>query len=294
MVESVYGRVAALFGASCEKAPQHWIRGTRAAERTTHRVPLKDRPRRRPMGLYVFSAAAIATGIMDLAYRAFDPAEQPIQAWGDSVPGSHPFACVVGTALVVGGLTIIARRTRHFGAAVLAGVYAIFAAFWLPRLITAPEILGHFPGVYVGILSGIASQVVVVCALLVVDGYPTPRLFGTCVVLFGLQHLFNIHSPNNTAMVPLWMPFGQVFWVAFTGVAFVAAAIAIATGIAGALAGRLLAAMLLVFSAVTLIPLLVAAPGSEADWGANLYNIAVAGCALIVADWYGSKNLTVA
>ena len=225
---------------------------------------------------------------MDLAYRAFDPAEQPLQAWGDNVPGSSLFACVVGLALAAAGAAMFGERTKRFGAIVLAGAYAIFAAFWLPRLITAPAILGHFPGVYVGILAGIASQVIVICAACIVHEMRVPRaiawIFGSCVVLFGLQHLVNLHAPSNVAMVPVWMPFGPSFWVAFTGTAFVLAGIAIIIRVADVPAARLLALMLLVFSALTLVPMLVAAPHQEANWGANLYNLVAAASAWILAD----------
>lgn len=248
---------------------------------------------------YVFAAIAIATGIMDLVYRAFDTAEQPIQAWGDNVPGNHLFACVVGLALIVGGAALFDERTRRFGATVIAVVYAIFAAFWLPRLITAPAILGRFPGVYVGILAGVATQVIVICAACILyetranaDRAPRPVawIFGICAILFGLQHLLNMHSPNNISMVPGWMPFGQVFWVLLTGSAFVLAGVAIILRVADVLAARLLGAMLLVFSAVTLLPILVAAPRSEPSWGSNLYNVIAAASAWILSDWLATAK----
>lgn len=241
----------------------------------------------------MLGAATIGTGIMDLAYRAFDPAEQPVQAWGDNVPGNHIFACIVGIALVIGGAAILGARSKALGAMILAGVYAIFAVFWSPRLITAPAVLGKLPGVYVGILAGIASQVIVICTACIIYGTRTvtiQRIFGICVILFGLQHLINLHSPNNLTMVPEWMPLGPLFWVAFTGIAFVLAGVAIVIRVADTLAARLLAAMLFVFSAVTLIPILVAAPGIEANWGANLYNIVAAGCALVLAARQRSQN----
>jgi uncharacterized membrane protein len=242
---------------------------------------------------YVLGTAAAATGIMDLVYGAFDPAEQPIQAWGDNVPGSHGFAYLVGLALVVGGIAILDARTRRLGATILAGVYSIFAVFWLPRLIVAPEILGQFPGVYIGILAGISLGVIVICAACATLGRvprAIPVLFGVCVILFGLQHLLNLHSPNNTSMVPLWMPFGQVFWVVLTGIAFVLAGLGIITRVEDVLAARMLAIMLLVFSAVTLAPSLLAAPHQEASWGANLYNIVAAASAWVLADAIGMEK----
>jgi len=240
------------------------------------------------LGIWVFGLAQIATGAVDLIWGALDPEHQPLQAWGDHVPGSTIYAYVIGIMLVVGGAAILNPRTRRPGAIVLALVYLAIAIFWVPRLHTAPAILGQTPGVYVGILAGIcAALIVVYAALIVYGGRITPAIrvaFGLCAIVFGLQHLLNLHSPNNTGMVPGWMPFGGVFWVVFTGAAFVLAGIAIVIRVADVAAAKLLALMLLVFSAVTLVPGLIAYPHEEGNWGGNFYEIVAAASAWIVAE----------
>ena len=241
------------------------------------------------LGMWIFGLANIATGVVDLLWGALDPAHQPLQAWGDRVPGAHIWAYAIGVLLVVGGAAVLRARTRRTGAALLALVYLIIAIFWLPRLITAPAYLGQSLGVYVGVLAGICAELLVVLAALIIYvGRVTPALrvgFGLCVICFGLQHLLNLHNPNNTSMVPVWMPFGQVFWVVLTGTAFVLAGLAIVIRVADVLAARLLALMFLVFSAVTLIPLLIAAPHDEANWGGNLYELVVAASAWLYAEF---------
>ncbi|HTZ54858.1 MAG TPA: hypothetical protein VMB20_07315 [Candidatus Acidoferrum sp.] len=240
------------------------------------------------LGMWIFGLANIATGAIDLIWGALDPAHQPLQAWGDRVPGAHIWAYAIGVVLVAGGAAVLSPRTRRAGAALVALVYLIVAIFWLPRLITAPAYLGQSPGVYVGVLAGICGELLVVFAALIINaGRVTPALrvaFGLCVVVFGLQHLLNLHNPNNTSMVPTWMPFGQVFWVVLTGTAFVLAGVAIVIHVADVLAARLLALMFLVFSVVTLIPFLVAAPHDEANWGGNLYELVVAASAWLYAE----------
>lgn len=252
-------------------------------------------------GIYVYGLAAVATGIVDLMWGAFDPAEQPIQAFGDHVPGAHIFALLVGLALVVGGICVLYRRTARIGAPILAVVYALFAIFYLPRFITAPHYLGQHVSVYVSVLVGVCQQVIVICAAALIaaasDGGTSSRndrltrtvrwAFGLSVMVFGCNHLLSIRA--SAPFVPGWMPLGPSFWVAFTGVAFVLAGIAVIIRFADVLAARLLSVMLLVFSSTTLASFLIAAPKMEGNWGANTYNIVAAASAWILADWLADR-----
>ena len=46
------------------------------------------------IGIYVYGSAAVAYGITDLIWGEFDPSDQPLQAWGDHVPGATIFALI--------------------------------------------------------------------------------------------------------------------------------------------------------------------------------------------------------
>ncbi|HEY1682707.1 MAG TPA: hypothetical protein VGF98_13765 [Candidatus Tumulicola sp.] len=251
-------------------------------------------------GIYVYGLAAIATGIVDLVWGAFDPAEQPIQAFGDHVPGAHIFALLVGLALIAGGICVLSRRAARIGAPILAAAYALFAIFYLPRFITAPYYLGQHASVYVSVLVGVCQQLIVICAAALIyaasisgtsrsGGLPKAIrwVFGLSVIVFGCNHLLSMRA--SAPFVPAWMPLGPSFWVAFTGIAFVAAGVAIIIRIADVLAARLLALMLLVFSSTTLASFLIAAPKMEGNWGANTYNIIAAASAWILADWLADR-----
>jgi uncharacterized membrane protein len=253
-------------------------------------------------GIYVYGLAAIATGIVDLVWGALDPAEQPIQALGDHIPGAHFFAYLIGLALVAGGIAILNRKTARLGAPILIVVYAIFAIFYLPRFITAPHYLGQHANVYVNVLVGICQQLIVICAAALIyvasAGETSSRsltltrtvrwVFGVSVIAFGCNHLLSMRG--SAPFVPAWMPLGPSFWVAFTGVAFVLAGVAIIIRIADALAARLLSLMLLVFSSTILASFLIAAPKMEGNWGANTYNIIAAASAWILADWLADRT----
>jgi uncharacterized membrane protein len=251
------------------------------------------------IGVTVFGLGSIAAGLLDLIWGGFDPAEQPIQAFGDHIPGVRILAYVAGIWLIAGGAAILWRRTARAGAVALGVVYAIFAVFPFPRFYTAPHYLGYHVGIYLGVLGGVCQEIILVVAAAIVyawyatRGSLTPKAaliarwtFGLCTVDFGLAHLTWIRSvvPN----VPNWIPLGGAFWAVITGIAFVLAGVAIVSGVLDVIAARLLALMLLVFSALALAPKVFAFPYDHASWGTNAYNLAAVGAAWIVAEWLAS------
>jgi uncharacterized membrane protein YphA (DoxX/SURF4 family) len=245
--------------------------------------------------MYVLGLAAIATGIFDIVWRGFESAHQPIQAFGDNVPGRQIFAYVIAALLVAGGAAILRRQTARPGSVALAIVYAIFAIFWLPRFFTAPRVVGYSAGLFIGILGGVCEDLIVVAAALLIYAYASPAagskfervtglarwVFGLSAIDFGLAQLTGIAA--TAAMVPKWIPAGQDFWAILTGIAFILAGIAILTRLLDVLAARLLALMLLVFSALALAPIIVAYPHSQIAWGSNAYNLVAAASVWIFA-----------
>ena len=134
------------------------------------------------VAVYLYGLAAIATGLTDIAWREFDPAEEPITAFGNNVPGREIWALIVAVALVVGGAALFRRGTARLGATILAVVYSLFAFFGVPRFLTAPHYLGYHVGVFVGVLDGIFQQLILVAAAIVVivwasadNGLPAPQ-----------------------------------------------------------------------------------------------------------------------
>lgn len=253
-------------------------------------------------GIVLYGLAAIATGLVDLAFRNFDPAEEPIQSFGTPFAGHEIFACIVGAVLLAGGFAMLRSASVRSGAIALACVYLLFTIFWLPRLYWAPHILGQRFGVYVGILDGIGQQLILIAAAAIVYAtfsfgvsLTSQRIasaarwvFGLSTVVFGLAHLTGI-APV-AAMVPKWMPFGGSAWAVVTGVCFVLAGVAVLSGIQDALAARLLALMLAVFSALALAPQILAYPHDQSAWGVNVYNLAAIGAALILAQWLAGRR----
>ena len=85
------------------------------------------------LGVYVYGLATVAAGIFDLLWGDFDTSHQPIQAFGDHIPGRELFVYITAIWMITGGAAILWRRTAKAGAAALAGIYFIFAVFWFPR-----------------------------------------------------------------------------------------------------------------------------------------------------------------
>ena len=253
------------------------------------------------IGLYVFALAAVATGVVNLIWGAFESAEEPIGAFGVTIPGERIVADAVAAALVVGGLLLLTRGAVRAGAAVLAVIYAIFAIFWLPRLVTAPQVLGQHVGVYAGVLGGVCQQLILVAAAALVyagslgDTLRSRQIskvarwvFGLSSIDFGLAHLYGI--ANTAQLVPAWMPFGGNFWTIVSGICFILAGAGILSGLLDALAARLLGTMLLVFSAIVLPPLIFGYPHAQNAWGNNAYNLAAVGAAWILAGYLAARK----
>jgi uncharacterized membrane protein len=236
------------------------------------------------LAVYMYGLASIATGAIDIAWHGFESAHQPIQAFGDAIPGREIFAYVIAALLIAGGAAVLRTQTAKFGAVALGVVYTIFTIFWLPRLYTAPHALGLHAGVVMGVLAGVCQPLIVAAAALLIytaDTRVARWIFGISSIVFGLAHLTGISV--TAAMVPKWMPPGQDFWAVLTGVAFALGGVAILIRVLDVLAARLLAVMLLVFSAFALLPVLVAYPHNQIAWGSNAYNLAAIASMWILA-----------
>jgi uncharacterized membrane protein len=252
-------------------------------------------------GVYVYGMASIAAGVLDLVWGEFEPAHQPVQAFGNHIPGIRIMAYMGAVWLIAGGAAILWRRTARFGALALGILYGIFGMCCLPRFYTAPHFLGYKASVYIGVLGTVGMQIILAVAAAIVyaavgsRGSLSPRAaaiarwtFGVSVVVFGLVHLTGVEFA--APLVPKWMPLGGNFWTVLTGIAFVLGGLAILAGILDVLAARLVGLMLLSFNALALLPLIFTSPHDHVAWGANAYNLTAVGAAWIVAEWLATRK----
>lgn len=175
------------------------------------------------IGVRVFGLASVAAGVLDLLWGELESAHQPLQAWGDHIPGMTISAYIAAVWLIAGGAAMLWQRSRRFGAGALSFLYGIFVLFPLPRFYTAPHFLGYRAAVYIGVLGTVCQQILLVLAAVIVwksldgrgplsqnAGLIARWIFGLCSVDFGLAHLADIGA--TAPMVPKWIPLGGAFW----------------------------------------------------------------------------------
>lgn len=255
---------------------------------------LGDRSVVKQAGVYLYGLATIAAGILDLIWREFDAAHQPIGGFGNHIPGHVIFADMIAVWMIVAGAAVLWRRAARAGALAMAITYLVFGMFCLPLFYTVPHRFGFRFTVFLGVLEVTFMQLILVAGGLILyasfapPGSSWPQkssivarwTFGLGSVLFGLGHL--ISGQVVTPMIPKWMPLGASFWVVFSGIGFLLAGLAILSGLLNLLAARLLVLMLLIFE-VALVPLVLAHPHVHVVWGSNAYNLVVVGAVWIFA-----------
>ena len=256
--------------------------------------------RQMQVGVWFYGLGTVLTGILNIAWGAFDASHQPIQALGKNLPGQQILAYVAGLWLVAAGLAILWRRTAKIGAAASAVVYLIFSALWVCRYYAGIHALGWRIDVILGVTFGLAQQLMLVApAAIVYASVTSPDslfekraaivarwMLGLPPVLFGIFHLIGIRV--FATIVPHWMSFGY-FWAGLTGLAFILAGIAICAGIKDVLAARLLALMLFLFEGFVEIPPIFIRLHDLRTWGAAVYNLSAIGACWIFAEFLASR-----
>ena len=253
------------------------------------------------VGVWFYGLGTALTGILNIAWGAFDGSHQPIKSLGKNLPGQQILAYVAGVWLIAAGLAILWRRSARIGAAASAIAYLIFAMLWVPRYSAGIHAYGWRVAVLAGVSFGLAQQLMLIApAVIVVYAFPAAPdsllqkraaiaarwMLGLPPVIFGLFHLTSIRV--FASIVPHWMSFGY-FWAGLTGIAFLLAGSAICFGIMDVLAARLLALMLLLFEGFVEIPPIFIRLHNQATWGAAVYNVAAIGACWIFAEFLASR-----
>jgi len=237
------------------------------------------------LGVRVYGLAAIALGLVGLAFGDFAAVWQPVPA---TVPGRTLLAYAVAAALLAAGLAIQWRRTSRLGAVALTALYGLgVLVLHLPRVIAHPISFSPYAGVaeQMALTAGGLFAVALTADLTAVARGRLIKtgevIFGVCLISFAAAHF--VYLPDTAAYVPKWLPPSQTFWAFATGAAHLAAAIAILSGVLARLAARLLTVMFVGFSLLVHIPNLLA-DHSHFSWAANAINLALIGAAWAMAD----------
>jgi hypothetical protein len=234
------------------------------------------------LGRHVFGAAALAFGIITLAWHDYNGWHQP-----------RYMVYAAAAALILGGAAIPFRRTAKTGAAVLSAVYLVFALLCVPGILAAPKIYNSW-GNFFEQFSLLTGAAIVYARLSSAWSRETLNrigriLVGICTASFTLEQAFYLHP--TASLVPKWLPPSQMFWAVATTVLFALAAVALLANRMALLAARLLTMMLLIFGLVVWVPLLLSDPHSHTNWSETAETFAIAGTAWILADLLGEYRL---
>jgi len=239
------------------------------------------------MGRHVFGATTLLLGVASLVLH-----DQLISNW--QLPGVAAFIVVTSVAQMIGGAAMLLPKTSGLGACILGIVYLVFSLTFVPGVVAQPGVYASWGNVF--------YQLALVAGAMVVYGLASPsparaaRLCRGAIVLFGLCSIsFAIEQveflARTVSLVPQWIPPNAMFWAIATTIAFALAGIALAVGCKSLLASRLLASMLVLFGVAVWIPILIADPRTPSNWSEGIETLAIAGVALIVADFLGRENL---
>jgi hypothetical protein len=234
------------------------------------------------LGRHVFGVAALAFGLITLAWHDYNGWHQP-----------RYLVYAAGAALIFGGAAIQFRRTAKTGAAVLGAVYLIFALLCVPQIIAAPRIYNSW-GNFFEQFSLLTGAAIVYARLSSAWSLETLNrigriLLGICTASFTLEQA--IYLGATAQLVPKWLPPSQMFWAVATTVLFALAAVALLTNRMALLATRLLTMMLVFFGLLVWVPLLLSDPHNHTNWSENAETFAIAGTAWILADLLGEVRL---
>jgi hypothetical protein len=234
------------------------------------------------LGRHVFGVAALAFGLITLAWHEYNGWHLPIYI-------VYPAAA----AEIFGGAAIQFHRTAKTGAAVLGAAYLGFALACVPAIVAAPRVYNGWGNFF--------EQVSLVTGAAIVYGRLSSAwsaetlnrigriLLGMCAASFALEQAFYLHA--TAGFVPKWLPPSQMFWAIATTVAFALAAVALLANRVALLATRLLTVMLVLFGLLVWVPLLISDPHSHTNWSETAETFAIAGAAWILADLLGEYRV---
>jgi uncharacterized membrane protein len=245
----------------------------------------------------LFAIPILAFGLQYFLYGKFVGGLPPVPPW---TPGGALGVYLAGTYLIATGVSILIGWNARWSALAL-GCFFLLCVLLL-----------HGPKMHDILVDGIArtraleplalSGVAFVLAGFLSDDRTPPSataatnrsivrsgqfLFAFPMVVFGAQHFE--YAAVIAGLIPSWIP-GHLFWVYFTGVAFILAALSIVICKLGRLGASLLGLMFLLWFVVLHAPRVLASPHNGDEWSSAFVALAMSGGAFIVAGTLGNES----
>lgn len=233
------------------------------------------------VGHAAFAAVIILIGTLGLIRTDLATVWQPPA----SMPWHETLAYLFCTVSLASGLGLLWRRGAVAAANVLiAALLLSIVLLRVPGMVRAPAEIARWEncGEAVVMLAGAWAL-----RAALAGGKAGPRiarvLYGLAMLAFGAAHFAYIK--DTASLVPAWLP-AHLFWVYFTGGAYLAAGAALLCGVLARLAATLSVAQMGLFTLLVWLPI-VAAPGHK---DAFLWSEAVISTALTVAGWVVAES----
>jgi hypothetical protein len=230
------------------------------------------------LGRHVFGVAALASGIITLAWHDYND-------W----PQLRYFVYAAAVAQIFGGVAIQFRGTAKRGAVALGAGYLVAVLLCMPLIVSTPKIYNSW-GNFFEQFSLLTGAGIAYAGLS--SAWPRERLhrtgrilLGICTVSFALEQAAYIGA--TAGFVPKWIPLGQMFWAVATTVLFALGAVALLANRMALLATRLLTIMIVSFGLLVWVPLVLSDPHSHRNWSEIAENFAIAGAIWILVDLLG-------
>ena len=230
-----------------------------------------------------FGLGAILLGAAGIWFHDFAMQWQPVPA---GFPLRMQFAIVTGLLLILGGGETLSGRWAHGGAALLAGIYALWVLILhVPLIAMKPADLGTWNGVAEIVLM-ISGAIALYAGVRGMRGRVANAVCiasGLCALVFGATHFKYVQF--TATMVPAWIPPNQIFWAYLTGAGHVVAGLSLLSGFRAHWGATLLAVMMGAFVILVHIPRVYAAPGEQLEWIMLGVALSLSGAAWLVRKY---------
>lgn len=262
-----------------------------------------DRIVRIQFGRHLFGLAAIAFGVVTIAWRDTSVWQQ-VHALKPHHASLLILSFAAATMQILGGLAIQWNKTARAGAIALGCVFLVFTLLCIPGIVAAPGVYNSW-GNFFEQLSQAMGPALIFATIGRGDAEGSPSLtriayflFAICVISFGTEQY--VYFRPTVSLVPKWIPPGQMFWAVVTTIAFWLAGVVLLAGAfapmtrrVALLAARLLTAMLVGFAVLVWFPACFAGPHTLGNWTENAETLAIAGVAWIVAEYLSQRQTAI-
>lgn len=235
------------------------------------------------LGRPLFAIPFAVFGVQYFIYGHFTGGLGPYPDW---LHGSAPLAYLTGAVLIAISVCILVDWQAPLATDVLAWSYLLVVLLLHTPHLSAVMNDGVVRTRALEPLGLAAAAFVLASSLLPASSGRVWRwqlgrfIYAACMIVFGWQH-FLYHSFLKT-LVPVWLP-GHLFFIYFTGVAFIAAALAMLSGILARLASISLGVMFLLWFLILHIPRCLAAPRNGDEWSSAFIALTFAGASFVFA-----------